>query len=276
MKADQRKGGRRKCPAALTIAGSDSGGGAGIQADLKTFAAFGVHGVSAITAVTAQNPDGVRSVQGLAPKIVVDQVRAVFDAFEPKAIKLGMLFSAEITRAVGSVLGELKAQVVIDPVMIATSGAMLLKPAAIRQLVKILPSAALLTPNIAEAEFLLAATIKTPEEMRAAARALFKQHRCPVLMKGGHLKGATAADIFYDGKNELLLEAPYIEGVSTHGTGCTYSAAITAGLALGYSLEEAVVEGKTFITEAIRRSVRCNENDVLNCLWRCEDDRNGS
>ncbi|MGN6384765.1 MAG: bifunctional hydroxymethylpyrimidine kinase/phosphomethylpyrimidine kinase [Verrucomicrobiota bacterium] len=259
---------RKSIASALTIAGSDSGGGAGIQADLKTFAAFGVHGLSAITAVTAQNPGEVRNIQGIEPQVVKDQISAVIEAFKPSAIKTGMLFSAEITHEVARALESSKAMLVIDPVMISTSGALLLKKNAIEALVKFLPQASLLTPNLPEAEYLLKAKIRSHEAMRSAARELYQLHGAAILMKGGHLKGSSAVDIFYDGKTELLLESPYIKSVSTHGTGCTYSAAITAGLALGLSLERAVIRAKTFITQAIAKSIRCNGRDVLNSFWK--------
>jgi hydroxymethylpyrimidine/phosphomethylpyrimidine kinase len=258
---------RKSIASALTIAGSDSGGGAGIQADLKTFAAFGVHGLSAITAVTAQNPGEVRNIQGIEPRVVKDQMSAVMDAFKPSAIKTGMLYSAEITHEVAKALKRSTAKLVIDPVMISTSGALLLKQDAIEELVKFLPQASLLTPNLPEAEYLLKTEIRSHEAMRAAARELYRLHGAAILLKGGHLKGSSAVDIFYDGGTELLLESPYIKSISTHGTGCTYSAAITAGLALGFSLERAVVRAKTFITQAIAKSIRCNGHDVLNCFW---------
>jgi hydroxymethylpyrimidine/phosphomethylpyrimidine kinase len=255
-------------PCALTIAGSDSGGGAGIQADLKTFAALGVHGTCAITAVTAQSPNGVLRIQGIAPQVVADQVEAVVSAFKPGAIKTGMLYSAEIIRKLIPWLEGCKAPIVIDPVMIATSGATLLKRSAILALVKLLPMAALLTPNIPEAEFLLKSEINSPEHMRNASKALHRRYGCAVLLKGGHLKSRSAIDIFYDGGTELLLEAPYVKGVSTHGTGCAYSAAITAWLARGEPLIAAVKQGKEFITQAIAQSSRSGRHDILNSFWK--------
>jgi hydroxymethylpyrimidine kinase/phosphomethylpyrimidine kinase len=261
---------RKDVPCALTIAGSDSGGGAGIQADLKTFAALGVHGISAITAVTAQNPSSVRRVEPISDKVVIDQIDAATSGFEPGAIKTGMLFNREIIRAVAYRLKSVKAPVVVDPVMISTSVAVLLEKSAIRELLlTLLPLATLVTPNLPESEFLLKRRIHDPEQMRAAARELNSSYYCAVLVKGGHLKSAkTAVDVFYDGDSELLLESPFIKGVSTHGTGCTYSAAITAYLALGKDLKEAVIKGKEFISNAIASSWRCGKHDVLNSFWK--------
>ena len=259
-----------RAPCALTIAGSDSGGGAGIQADLKTFAALGAHGVSAITCVTAQNPREVRSIQAIRPAVVRDQMAAVIEAFQPRAAKTGMLYSAAIIRAVAAAAGDAGMRLVVDPVMIATSGAVLLQRAAIRTLLaELFPLAAIITPNIDEAQFILGKTISEPEQAREAARELHGRFGCACLVKGGHLRGLRrAADFFYDGKSELLLEAPFIRGISSHGTGCAYSAAITAHLACGRSLPEAVIASKEFISQAIAASLRCGPHSVLNLFWR--------
>jgi hydroxymethylpyrimidine kinase/phosphomethylpyrimidine kinase len=263
-----RKSIRKKFSCALTIAGSDSGGGAGIQADLKTFAALGVHGVSAITCITAQNPREVRSIQPIDPGIVRDQIEAVFAELPPAAAKTGMLFSAEIIHAVCDVLEDAGVPVVVDPVMISTSGARLLRDDAVEALGdRLLPLAELMTPNLPEAEFLLGRTIRTLDELRTAARDFHAHYGCAALLKGGHLPGAQAIDFFYDGESELMLESERIRGVSTHGTGCTYSAAITAYRALGQSLPKAVAAAKEYITQAIAASQRCREHDVLNFLW---------
>jgi hydroxymethylpyrimidine/phosphomethylpyrimidine kinase len=262
-----------KWPVALTIAGSDSGGGAGIQADLKTFAALGVHGTSVITYLTAQNPRRVLAVEPCSPKIVRQQMKAVFEELQPVAAKTGMLFSAEIIRTVANFFRNPRTairhpQLVVDPVMISTSGAPLLKPAAIKILrEQLLPLAALVTPNLDEAAILTGRKITSVETMREAARQIHKQFGCAVLVKGGHLPAATerhnreggrgmreAVDIFFDGRTELLLSAPFVKGVSTHGTGCTYSAAITAALVLGHDLPHAVEIGKQYVTTAIARS----------------------
>jgi len=257
---------RTQLPVALTIAGSDSGGGAGVQADLKTFAALGVHGTSAITCLTAQNPRGVRAVEACSPAIVREQIAAVFAELPPRAAKTGMLFSAEIIHAVARSWRARKCPLVVDPVMVATSGAKLLEPDAVRALEReLLPRATLLTPNVAEAEALLGTRLRVPEDLRAAARALHERFGCAVLAKGGHLAtGREAIDVLFDGATEWLLTAPRVRGVRTHGTGCTYSAAVTAFLARGEKLEAAVRQAKEFVSSAIANSVRAARHDVLN------------
>ena len=254
-------------PVALTIAGSDSGGGAGIQADLKTFAALGVHGASAVTCLTAQNPKRIIAIHACPTAFVVQQLSAVFKELPPRAIKTGMLYSAEIIRVVASFLRKHAngAPLIVDPVAVASSGTRLLQAAAAKVLRReLLPLATLLTPNLPEAEALTGRAIREPEDMRRAARDLWKDFGCAVLVKGGHLKRAQeAADIFYDGQNELLLTAPFIKGLSLHGTGCTYSAAITAFLALGLELPEAVQRAKAYITQAIAHSVSVAGHTVL-------------
>jgi hydroxymethylpyrimidine/phosphomethylpyrimidine kinase len=254
-------------PIALTIAGSDSGGGAGIQADLKTFMALGVHGASAITCLTAQNPRGVRGIQAATPVLLRQQIEAVFEELPPAAVKTGMLYSKGLIGVVVDFFGQgRRPPLVVDPVMVATSGARLLKPSAIAAVKRaLLPLAMLVTPNVDEAELLLGRGVKSVEDLRAAARELHERHGCAALVKGGHLRGMPeAVDIYYDGRTELLLEAPRITGVSTHGTGCTYSAAVTANLALGLKLPEAVARAKQFITDAIAGSRRTSRHPVLN------------
>ncbi len=258
-------------PVALTIAGSDSGGGAGIQADLKTFAALGVHGTSAITCITAQNPKGVYGIQACTPDIVRRQIQAVFDELLPAAVKTGMLYSAPLIRVVAEFFRRRPhPPLVLDPVMVSTSGALLLKPAAVKALcADLLPLATLVTPNLHEAEILVGAKLRSVTDLRDAARQLHRRFGCAALLKGGHLTGLKqAVDIFYDGRQELLLTAPFIRGVSTHGTGCTYSAAIAAHLARGCSLPRAVQRAKEFITQAIARSQTAAGHGVLNCFWR--------
>lgn len=257
-------------PCALTIAGSDSGGGAGIQADLKTFAALGVHGTSALTCITAQNPKSVSRVQAIPPGMVLAQMESVFEAFAPGAVKTGMLFSRAIIEAVSDFFEKRReVPLVVDPVMVATSRARLLKPTAFRALCRrLLPLATLITPNLDEASWLLGRELTTVEELRLAARELHHRFGCAVLAKGGHLATARRGagrviDIFHDGRVELELEAPLVRGVSTHGTGCTMSSAVAAHLALGFDLVEAVQMAKLTITDAIRDSVRCGEHDVL-------------
>ncbi|MEQ2005923.1 MAG: bifunctional hydroxymethylpyrimidine kinase/phosphomethylpyrimidine kinase [Limisphaerales bacterium] len=256
-------------PIALSIAGSDSGGGAGVQADLKTFAALGVHGTNAITCLTAQNPRGVSAIQSAKPAIVRAQLEAVFAELRPAAVKTGMLFDTAIIREVAAYFGKLrgpKPPLIVDPVMVATSGARLLKPAALRAMQQeLLPLATLITPNLDEAEILVGAKLKSVGDLRAAAQTIHAGLGCAVLVKGGHLRDSReAVDVYFDGKTELLLSAPFVRSVSTHGTGCTYSAAIAAYIALGHDLPSAVQLAKDFITRAIAGSVRAGRHSVLN------------
>jgi len=257
----------KKVPCALTIAGSDSGGGAGIQADLKTFAALGVHGTSAITCITAQNPHHVTGIQRVSTDMVRRQIAAIFDEFHPGAVKTGMLYSAEIVRVVSTFFARSKrAALVVDPVMISTSGARLLRHSAVNALEKmLLPLATLVTPNLQEAEILADRKLYSVEDLRAAARQINQRFKCAVLVKGGHLRGLKeAVDVFYTGREELLLKAPFIKCVGTHGTGCTYSAAVAGGLALGLSLAEAVFLAKKYVTAAIANSLVVDGHTVLN------------
>jgi hydroxymethylpyrimidine/phosphomethylpyrimidine kinase len=258
---------QKKLPVALTIAGSDSGGGAGIQADLKTFAALGVHGTSAIACLTAQNPRRVAAVEACSPKMLRQQIEAVFEELKPATVKTGMLYTAENIGVVARYLGRRSGRrpLVVDPLMISTSGSILLQPAAMKALrEKLLPLATLITPNLDEAEILTGRKIKSLEAMRTVAREIHGRYGSAVLVKGGHLKGSReAADIFFDGETELLLSAPLVKGVRTHGTGCTYSAAICALLALGRDLPEAVELGKEFITAAINYSRRVGRHQTL-------------
>jgi len=259
---------RKEIHVALTIAGSDSGGGAGMQADLKTFAALGVHGTTAITCLTAQNPRQVTRVEACSARMVRAQMEAVFAELPPSAVKTGMLFSADIIKEVARWFRSHSSLLVVDPVMIATSGGRLLKLDAMRALTRdLLPLATLMTPNVPETEALLGLTIRQPEDLRHAARALHEQFGCAALVKGGHLPDTQQAiDIFYDGRNELLLSSSRVHGVSTHGTGCTYSAAVTAYLAKGLALVRAVKMGKQFISNAIANSVLANQHGVLSQL----------
>jgi len=253
-------------PVALTIAGSDSGGGAGLQADLKTFAALGVHGTSAITCITAQNPKRVTAIEPCSPKVIRAQLEAVFSELPPDAAKTGMLFSADIIRVVALWFAEHReCALVVDPVMVATSGARLLKDDACKMLTgKLLPLAMLITPNVPEAEALLGIRIQKAEDLRTAARQLYERFGCAALVKGGHLSETSEAiDVFFEGRSELLLSSPRIAGVKTHGTGCTYSAAVTAQLARGEKLERAVQLAKDFVSEAIQRSYKVCGHDVL-------------
>ncbi len=258
---------RSVLPVALTVAGSDSGGGAGIQADLRTFAALGVHGTSAISCVTAQNPREVRAIEPLRPEVVRLQMEAVFSELSPRAVKTGMLFSSEIIHVVAQVLREgPRVALIVDPVMVSSSGAHLLEPSAMGALQKeLLPLAALVTPNLHEAELLAGFPIREPEEMRSAARRIAELCGCAALVKGGHLEETEEAmDVLFDGRNEYLLVAPFVRGMVTHGTGCTYSAAIAGYCALGCNLLQAVELAKDYITRAIAGSHRVGEFFALN------------
>ena len=249
--------GRWGHPAALTIAGSDSGGGAGIQADLKTFQALGVYGMSAITAITAQNTIGVEAVEELSPRIVGAQIDAVAADIGVDGVKTGMLASAPIIRMVAERLRhwELSRVLVVDPVMVAKSGDRLLREDAVRALIEeLLPLAAVVTPNIPEAEVLVGHTIETDDDVRAAAREILSFGPRSVVMKGGHRPG-DATDLFFDGVRELRLEARRIDTRSTHGTGCTFSAAIVARIALGDELADAVRAAKAYLTAALEHAV---------------------
>ncbi|MCX8157461.1 MAG: bifunctional hydroxymethylpyrimidine kinase/phosphomethylpyrimidine kinase [Verrucomicrobiae bacterium] len=259
-----------RVPVALTIAGSDSGGGAGIQADLHTFAALGVHGTSALTCLTAQNPREVKAVHSVSAAFLRQQLEAVFAELPPAALKTGMLYSRLLIQEVAEFLVSLKRRppLVVDPVMLATSGAALLRPEAVRALQeRLLPLAQVITPNAPEAAALSGRTVQSVEDLRAVARVLHARHGCAVLLKGGHLRGLkVAVDVLWDGRSEWLLEAPRVPRVSTHGTGCTYSAAITAGLAQGLPLVEAVGQAKQFITQAIAQSRRVGRHQALHWL----------
>jgi hydroxymethylpyrimidine/phosphomethylpyrimidine kinase len=247
---------QKTIPCAVTIAGSDSGGGAGVQADLKTFAALGVHGASVLTCLTAQNPQHVLAVEPCSRRMLHLQLEAVFDGLCPASAKTGMLHSAASVNLVAGFLKKRKMPLVVDPVMISTSGAQLLDRAGIQALrEKLLPMACLVMPNLYEAGILAGEVPDTPETMRRVARVLHQRYGCAVLVKGGHLRGAKEAiDIYYDSQQELLLSAPYVHGIRTHGTGCTFSAAVTAWLARGLSVLQAVQRAKQHITEAIALS----------------------
>jgi hydroxymethylpyrimidine/phosphomethylpyrimidine kinase len=266
-------------PVALSIAGSDSGGGAGIQADLKVFSALGVHGATAITCLTAQNPRSVLAIQPCPPAMVRAQLEAVFQEMRPAAVKTGMLYSAGIVRLIADWFGRRdRPPLVVDPVMIATSRATLLKSSALSALMELLlPRATLITPNLDETGVLTGRkSIQSIEGMREAARQIHGRFGCAALIKGGHLpQGKEAVDVFYDGKTELLLSAPYVRGLRTHGTGCTYSAAITAYLALGWRLERSVAFAKEYVTQAIARSWVVHGHTVLNGIHPPASTRRG-
>ena len=245
--------GKKRIPVAMTIAGSDSGGGAGIQADLKTFAAMGVHGTSAITSVTAQNTREVRGVHDLPPEFVAEQVRAVADDIGIDAAKTGMLSNKDIIEAVAGVVEEYSLPLVVDPVMISKSGAPLLREDAIEALVsKLFPLALVVTPNKYEAERITGIEIKGVQDARKAAKLIVEELGAKAaIVKGGHIGGDYSIDVMYYQGKYVELKSPRIARRTTHGTGCAFSAAITAGIAKGRSVEEAVRVAKEFIVEAI-------------------------
>ena len=240
---------------ALTIAGSDSGGGAGIQADLKTFAALGVYGASAITALTAQNTQGVTAIHDVPPDFIAAQIDAVFDDLDVGAVKIGMLSRAETIHVVADRLRHHRANnIVLDPVMIATSGARLIDEDAVEALRELIPRALVITPNLPEAAALTGATpARNENEMTIQARELLTQGANNVLIKGGHAEGAESVDLLVGTKLGMGVRfaAPRVSTRATHGSGCTLSSAIAAGLTKGLDLIEAVQQAKTFVSGAI-------------------------
>ena len=238
---------------ALTIAGSDSGGGAGIQADLKTFHQFGVFGTSVITAVTAQNTMGVRAWEPVPVELVTRQLDAVADDLPPVAVKSGMLGSAALVEAVADGIARRRfPNYVLDPVMVATSGDRLLERDAERLIVqRLVPLAALVTPNLDEAAVLVGGSVRDPDDMERAGRKLTELGARAALVKGGHLTGEEVVDVLVTGGTVRRFTRPRLETTSTHGTGCTLSAAIAAGLALGRPLERAVEDALDFVHRAI-------------------------
>jgi hydroxymethylpyrimidine/phosphomethylpyrimidine kinase len=257
---------RHPAAIALTVGGSDSGGGAGIQADLKTFHTFGVFGTTAITCITAQNPARVSDVQALKPRLVVEQLDRIFEAFRIGGAKTGMLYDAGIVESVADSFARRKfRRLVVDPVMVASSGALLLKKDAIAALqTKLFPQAAIVTPNLAEAKVLGGRSIRTIEDLRDSAWALADRYGVPFLVKGGHLPRAKrAVDVLFDGKNFHVFRASIVLNVRTHGTGCAFSAAIAANLALGHDLLDSILRAKRFITTAIRNSLKVGAHFAL-------------
>jgi hydroxymethylpyrimidine/phosphomethylpyrimidine kinase len=244
-----------RTPVALSVAGSDSSAGAGIQADLKTFSAFGVYGATAITAITAQNTTGVTAVHAVPPEVVAAQIEAVARDLAVAAVKTGMVGTAEVILAVCASLKQWLPNVplVIDPVMVSTSGSRLLEPAAESALrAELLPLARIVTPNLAEAAVLTGASIaETEADIIRQGRALQRLGCQAVLIKGGHGKGDRAVDLLFDGSDVHRFDAPRIDTRNTHGTGCTLSAAICAGLVKGRSLVDAVGEAKAYLQSAI-------------------------
>jgi hydroxymethylpyrimidine/phosphomethylpyrimidine kinase len=241
----------------LTIAGSDSGGGAGIQADIKALSANGVFAMSVITAITAQNTEEVTDVFEVPPSVIAAQIDAVFDDFEVSAVKTGMLFSAPIVEIVANMLRPQQvANLVVDPVMIAKSGHCLLKPDAIEAVKKLLlPLALLVTPNVHEAQQLSGIKIVSLTDARRAAKIIHGFGSKHVLIKGGHLLAERATDVLYDGRFFNVFKGEFIDTSHTHGTGCTFASAIAAHLARGSSVVDAVQAAKAYITEAIRHGL---------------------
>ncbi len=237
---------------ALSIAGSDCSGGAGIQADLKTMTMNGVYAMCAITALTAQNTTGVSGIMDVKPQFLAKQLDAVFTDIYPDAVKIGMVSSANLIETIADKLQEYKAEnIVVDPVMVATSGSKLLKTDALDSLEKrLLPLAKLVTPNIPEAEILAEIKIESKEDMERAAQIIQENYHCDVLVKGGHDLN-DANDLLYTKEGKKWFEGRRINNPNTHGTGCTLSSAIAANLAKGYSIEEAVGKAKEYISEAL-------------------------
>jgi hydroxymethylpyrimidine/phosphomethylpyrimidine kinase len=252
-----------RVPVALTIAGSDSSAGAGIQADLKTFSALGVYGLTSVTCVVAEIPGKVSRIEQVSARMVRDQIEVLEKNFQIGAIKTGLLCSAEIVFAVAKAIRGIESSrgrripLVIDPVMIASSGDRLLEAAAIDAYTdQLFPLATLITPNLDEAALLIGTEIKDREQIEKATKALARKYRTAILLKGGHLRGDNAIDLLFH-KNKLTeFSARFVRGVATHGTGCTYSAAIAAGLACGLVLEKAIGQAKKFVTKSIAEHLR--------------------
>ena len=258
---------------ALTIAGSDSGGGAGIQADLKTFAAHGVYGVSAVTAITAQNTIGVTAVHAVPADVVVAQIEAVVSDIGADAAKTGMLLNAAIVEAVAATVEALEIPfLVVDPVMVAKSGDRLLEDDAVKAIKsELLRRAYVVTPNRPEAEVLAGITITTARDAREAARRIHHLGSTAVIVKGGHLAGPDIVDILYDGREFFEFSGPRLDSSNTHGTGCTFGAAVAASLAHGRPLEEATRLAKSYVEQAIRHGHQLGHgHGPLDHFWRHE------
>ena len=255
---------------ALTIAGSDSGGGAGVQADLKTFSAHDVYGVSAITAITAQNTVGVTAVHAVPPDVVVAQIEAVVSDIGVDAAKTGMLLNAGIVEAVAACIQTLGVpRLVVDPVMVAHSGDQLLEDDAVDRLkTDLLRQAYVVTPNRQEAEILTGQTVMSTSEARDAARRIHDLGPAAVIMKGGHLPGSEVVDILFDGETFYEFAGPRVDSRTTHGTGCTFGATVAALLARGQSLVDATQAAKTYVAGAIRHGFPIGRGQgPLNHLW---------
>jgi hydroxymethylpyrimidine/phosphomethylpyrimidine kinase len=263
-------------PVALSIAGSDSSGGAGIQADLKTFTYFKVYAQTVVTSVVAEVPGKVLSIQPVEPRVIRDQLTLGLAHLPVAAIKTGMLYSGEIIDLICDLYESLsedqRPYLIVDPVMIATSGDALVEPGALeRYKTRLFPLADLVTPNLDEAAAILMTKVDSLSRMREVAAELYREYNVPVLLKGGHLKSTQAVDLLIDSDGLHEFSEPYRLGVSTHGTGCTYSAAIAANLALGQPLREAVRVSKRYVTRAITDSFYWNaktgEASALRHFW---------
>jgi hydroxymethylpyrimidine/phosphomethylpyrimidine kinase len=255
----------------LTIAGSDSGGGAGIQADLKTFAALGVYGTSAITAVTAQNTIGVAAIFPLSSDLVIAQIEAVASDIQVHATKTGMLATSAIAEAVAATIEELDLpNVVVDPVMVAKSGDRLLDDEGVRTLrTELLPRALVVTPNIPEAEILSGRRIASTDDAREAARRIHGMGPSAVIVKGGHAAGDEIVDLLFDGERFSELRTARVPTRHTHGTGCTFASAIAANLALGHSLADATAGAQAYVVGAIRHGLPIGKgHGPLNHFWQ--------
>ncbi len=241
-----------KLRTALSIAGSDSCGGAGIQADIKTMTMNGVYAMSAVTALTAQNTTGVSAILESTPDFLYQQIKMVFEDIRPDAVKIGMVSSSELIKTIASALKFYKAEnIVVDPVMVATSTAKLIKSDAVETLEReLFPIAAVITPNISEAEVLSGITVSNTDEMEKCAQLLYQKYGCAVLLKGGHSVN-DANDLLYSSKGAVWFEGKRIDNPNTHGTGCTLSSAIAANLAKGFLLEESVARAKSYISCAL-------------------------
>ena len=258
---------------ALTIAGSDSSGGAGIQADIKTMTANGVYAMSAITALTAQNTTGVTGIMEVTPEFLKEQMDCIFTDIYPDAVKIGMLSSGEIMRAVAGKLREYKAvHIVLDPVMVSTSGSRLMKEeAALVMQEELFPLAEIITPNISEAEVLTGLSIHGEEEMEQAAKMLYERWHCAVLCKGGH-RVSDADDLLYQAGGARWIRGERIDNPNTHGTGCTLSSAIASNLALGYELYESVKRAKMYLSQALAAQLDLGRGaGPMNHMYGLED-----
>ena len=246
----------KRKPVALTIAGMDSSGGAGVAVDLATFAALGVQGKSVVTAITAQSAKAVHAVQGTRPALITAQLEAAFRERRPQAAKCGMLYSAGVVEAMADFWSGRRVPLVMDPVLASSSGAALLNPAGVRALKRrLLPLAKLVTPNVPEAEALTGLVVKNPETMQKAARAIYEQYGCAVVVTGGHLKGKEIVEVFFDGHTELLLTTPRIAGGPWRGTGCRFASAVTANMSKGTALSESTQHATRWVSGQLKRII---------------------